>query len=323
MKRRNFIQASGTLSLSLATLNVLYPNVQIDRPRKLLSFGICADVHKDLVPDADQRLKEFVKEANLREVDFIMQLGDFCTPKEDNRGFMDIFNTFRGPNYHTIGNHDMDGGYSKKDTVTYYGMKHRYYSFDTHQFHCVVLDATVGDSYPWTIDDEQVDWLKSDLESTGLPTIVFIHQPLERDIVSNADVVREVLEAPTFKGRPKVIACFMGHRHMDYINVINEIPYIEINSMSYFWLGKQYEREPTGAAHFSDFKMMRYFSRYQDSLFAMVEIFNNGEMNIIGKSSSFVDGLPEQRGYPFTNVPKAIVKPALTDRMIVSKTLNP
>ena len=38
-----------------------------------IRFGICADVHKDVIHDADRRLKIFVDEMNRREVDFIVQ----------------------------------------------------------------------------------------------------------------------------------------------------------------------------------------------------------------------------------------------------------
>ena len=230
MKRRKFIQAGSLLSLTSATLNAIYANGRENNT--LLKFGVCTDVHKDLVPDADTRLQEFVNEANKRKVDFIVQLGDFCFPKKTNQEFLDIYNSFGGPKYHVIGNHDMDGGFEKKDTVKFYGMPDRYYSFNKNNFHFIVLDGTVG-AYPWTPDEEQIAWLDEDLKKTNLPTMVFIHQPLERDVISNADPIRNLIESHKLKGHPKVIACLMGHRHMDYFNVINQIPHLEINSMSY------------------------------------------------------------------------------------------
>ena len=41
-----------------------------------LRFGLVTDVHKDLVPDANQRLEEFIDKAISREVDMVIQLGE-------------------------------------------------------------------------------------------------------------------------------------------------------------------------------------------------------------------------------------------------------
>ena len=49
---------------------------------KIVRFGICADVHKDVMHDADQRLQAFVTEMNEKDVDFIIELGDFTQPQD-------------------------------------------------------------------------------------------------------------------------------------------------------------------------------------------------------------------------------------------------
>ena len=72
-------------------------------------FGICTDVHKDIMHDADARLQVFVDRMNQEQVDFILQLGDFCRPYDDNRSFMQVWESFAGQRYHVLGNHDTDG----------------------------------------------------------------------------------------------------------------------------------------------------------------------------------------------------------------------
>jgi hypothetical protein len=64
---------------------------------------VCADVHKDLIPDAGERLQVFIGAANRERADFIVQLGDFCQLREKNRGFLQIWNQFAGPSPWELG----------------------------------------------------------------------------------------------------------------------------------------------------------------------------------------------------------------------------
>jgi len=41
------------------------------------------------------------------DVDFIVQLGDFCFPIPENEEILRIWNQFDGPKFHFLGNHDM------------------------------------------------------------------------------------------------------------------------------------------------------------------------------------------------------------------------
>ena len=106
MKRRKFLkeigQGSALTMLPFATLPVNFSN-------NTLTFGIVADVHKDLTPDADQRLEKFIDEAKKRKVNFILQLGDFCMAYKKNKDFLSAWESFNGSKYHVLGNHDMDG----------------------------------------------------------------------------------------------------------------------------------------------------------------------------------------------------------------------
>jgi len=61
-----------------------------------LRFAICTDVHQDIIHDAPDRIKTFIKAAQKEKVDFIIQLGDFCFPIEENKSFLKIWNSFPG-----------------------------------------------------------------------------------------------------------------------------------------------------------------------------------------------------------------------------------
>ena len=78
--RRDFIKVLSSSGLALMLpLNLGAKDSERGEP-KPLRFGLCADVHKDIMHDADSRLKAFIDDAKDKDLDFIIQLGDFCRP---------------------------------------------------------------------------------------------------------------------------------------------------------------------------------------------------------------------------------------------------
>lgn len=43
-----------------------------------IKFGVCADLHVDIMHDGEDRLKAFLDVCREKNVDFIIRLGDFC-----------------------------------------------------------------------------------------------------------------------------------------------------------------------------------------------------------------------------------------------------
>jgi len=320
LKGSAFVGASTLLS-SWSTLGQGRGND--DHATKPLRFGIIADVHKDIMHDADDRLRVFVDQMQEAEVDFIIQIGDFCVPKDGNKGFLDIWNSFSGPRYHVLGNHDTDGGYERAQTVAWWKMKSRYYSFDRSGVHFVVLDGNDrpknhAGGYPRYIAADQLDWLRKDLAATALPTIVFVHQSIERENdggVQNGAAVRGLFEeANREAGRRKVIACFSGHHHRDYVRQINDIVYPQINSASYFWVGGDYQRvrysEAIDAAH----PYIKYTVPYKDPIFALITMdLAQGSLSIEGSRSSFVGPAPWELGKDRDSWDAATLTPFVSD----------
>ena len=132
---------------------------------KKVKFGIFADLHVDIMHDTEIRLREFIEAARREDVDFIIQLGDFCYPDEgrkcickpenrpenidnalnyptyaDKEAIRGMYMNFEKPAYHVIGNHDCDMC-SKRMILDYYGADYEpYYSFDVGDLHFIVLD---------------------------------------------------------------------------------------------------------------------------------------------------------------------------------------
>ena len=304
-RRRQFLKQCLTGSSLFAMTTIPLPRLlSATNAPSSVRFGVITDVHKDIIHDADQRLQTFVDEMSDQSLHFIAQLGDFCIPKVENSGFLEIWNRYRGPRFHVLGNHDMDGGYSRDQAVTYLGMPDRYYAFEQGPIQFIVLDGndrpedhTSG--YPRYIAADQQEWLRAQLEQATKPVIVFSHQSLEnKSGVQNGNSIRKILEtANQSAGFRKVLACFSGHHHRDYVRQINNIVYPQINSASYFWVGSNFQQIRYSPAIDKKFPYIKYTVPYQSPLFATVEIdLKLGFMRILGRQSEFVGPAPWELG---------------------------
>lgn len=270
----------------------------------VLRVGVCADPHKDLVHDADERLRIFVERMRHEKVDAILQLGDFCFPKPANDRFLGIWRRFDGPRYHVIGNHEMDEGFTPEDSVRYWGMPGRYYSFDLGAFHFAVLDANdppEGEArrgYPCGIRPDQLAWLREDLAKADRPVVVCSHQPIGRPGMRNRDEVLAVLrDAKRPDGdTPKVVACFAGHNHLDQHDEIDGIHHVVINSMSYVWLGRDHAHVRYSEEIDRAFPAQKFTGPYEDALYTIVEFDPAGEIRIAGMQSEWVGPSPFELG---------------------------
>ncbi len=305
MRRREFIKAViGGSSVLILPLGI---KAFTGLDKRSLSFGVCADVHKDVMHDADERLQKFIDKAEERDLDFIIQLGDFCRPYDYNREFLSIWENYSGEKYHVIGNHEMDGGFSRKQVIDFWDIPNQYYSFDSGNFHIIVLDGNDNNpsenratGYARFIGEKQLEWLKKDVRKTNLPCLVFSHQTLENndDGIENRLEVRGFFEEENKRaGNKKIIACFSGHHHTDYVAEINNIYYIQINSMSYEWLGDKYQTIRYSQEIDKKFPYIKYTVPYKDPLFAFVKI-DEKRIQIEGVKSTFVGPGPKDLGFP-------------------------
>ena len=312
--RRQFIRQMG---LGIGGTYLPFPIAAQTKSPKSLRFGIVADAHKDLVHDADHRLAAFMETATQQALDFIIQIGDFCMPKKENQDFLNLWRQFKGPRYHVLGNHDMDIS-SKAQTLDYWEMPATYYSFDQGGYHFVVLDANflyqegkymdydnanfyVDSTLRTFVHPEQIEWLREDLSQNTLPVIVFSHQALAHDLwgIKNRLEIQQVLESThQQEGTGAVIACFNGHNHLDFQRTINGIHYIDINSLSYHWLGEKYKNLTRYSKEVYDaYPTTAYFIPYKDPLFALVELGSN-QLQVSGMRSTWVGPSPVDTGVP-------------------------
>lgn len=279
---------------------------RVDDRDSTIRFGVIADVHQDIMHDGEARIGAFVDAMREAEPDFVLQLGDFCVPHERNDGFMSVWNAVGLPRYHTIGNHETDGGFTREQVVSYFGMTHRYYAFDRNGIHFVVLDGNdrggPSGGYPRFIAEDQLKWLRDDLASTALPTIIFVHQPLDSsDGVDNRAEVREVLEESNrTPGQARVLAVLTGHSHVDNARMIHGIAYLKINSASYQWVGGNYRHASYSPDIHARAPIVEYTCPYRDPIWALVSIdLARGVLAVEGRSSAWVGPSPVACGAEF------------------------
>ncbi|MCG8318556.1 MAG: metallophosphoesterase [Cytophagales bacterium] len=321
MKRRGFIkktmQTGAALSFPWSVSGFHL------KARRKLRIGMVADVHQDIIHDGYARLRFFIDDMKKRKPDFIIQMGDFALPRKRNQPFLDAWNEFEGPRYHVLGNHDMkDFGFTKEQTMDWWQMERRYYAFDQGDFHFIVLDGNEQNPEPWTayypryIGSGQQEWLKKDLEKTSKPTIVFSHQSLETPeggVANNAEI-RKILEGQkNASGQTKVIACLSGHHHTDYVKEIGGIPYIQINSMSYKWVGSKFEYQRFSAHVEQAYPAVSKTCPYKDPLYTVFTLDPSaGTMHLEGRKTSFISPTPKEIGVP--NAESML--PSITERKL-------
>lgn len=259
MKRRAFLkQISGGILLAS-----ILPSFSCSQSP--LRFGLVTDLHyaqkepaiNRYYKDSILKLRKAIETFNSSHLDFIIELGDLkdmgTTPNETEAlHFLDeieeTLQSFSGPVYHVLGNHDMDcitKADFLKHTANPGGAKGKaFYSFEKKGIRFIVLDANYNEdrssynkgNFDWRkafVPQEQLDWLEGELHEDSRPTIIFLHQMLDsfsdisKDLcVGNAEEVVAILER-----HPQVLAVFQGHHHDGFYSQRNAIHYFTMKGM--------------------------------------------------------------------------------------------
>ena len=261
MKRRTFLQ-TGTLllgSLWNEPMNWAQETFHSDATNHeatdaVVKIGLVTDLHYADKPTAGTRhyretLDKFAAAAaefQNAEIDLLVELGDLVdaadeieTEKQYVRRINRELSAVTKQRHYVLGNHCVHS-LNKNEFLGEVEQLKSFYSFDAGGIHLVVLDACFrSDGQPygrqnfqWTdanISNEQVEWLKADLQANSKPTIVFVHQRLDVHNaygIKNAAAVRQILE-----NAGNVSAVFQGHSHKNDHQQINGIDYVTLVAM--------------------------------------------------------------------------------------------
>lgn len=247
--RRVFV-SHGTLVLAAAAGLGLQKSIPAANasPSVSLRIGLITDLHHADKPAAGNRfyretiakLNSAAAEFQKSRLDFVVEMGDLidaaesvetelCYLRTVNREFSKL----SSDRHYVLGNHCVET-LTKAEFLQEVGQKESYYPFDRAGFHFIVLDACFrNDGVPYgrknskwndaNIPPAELEWLREDLQSTNLPTLVFVHQRLDVTTdhgVKNCVDVRDVL-----KNSGHVLAVFQGHSHQNDLKDIDGIHY--------------------------------------------------------------------------------------------------
>jgi len=281
------------------------------RSARPVRFAVIADLHHGFAPDALDRLGAFVEAVRARtaDLDFVLQMGDFCHAGKTPGPCLDLWRTIDLPKLHVLGNHDMDTC-TKAEAMEAWGLASRYGVHEVGGWRFVTLDLNhiregeTREDYAnanfyvdaakraWA-DREQLDWL-GDVLAEEKPTVVLSHQPLGlwEPLSEVPPQQKEVLDilAPSGTPAPGLAACMCGHEHVDRVGLYQGVPCWCVNSASYLWRGGMVP--------------------YAQPLFAFVTLDPAGEMVIEG-----VEGEWEQQEEDLPDLPdRPWVRPSIADR---------
>ncbi|MEQ2007339.1 MAG: alkaline phosphatase [Limisphaerales bacterium] len=252
-----------------------------------LRIGLLTDPHYADIPAKGKRhyreslgkVRAAVARFNEAKTDFAVELGDFideATTVEGEIAHLKTieaeFSKFHGPRHYVLGNHCV-WTLTKQQFHANCAAKPGPYSWDHAGFHFIVLDACFradgtaygAKNFTWTdteIPEAQRRWLATDLATTRLPTLAFVHQRLDIAgdyAVKSAPAVREILERAG-----NVLAVFQGHHHRNDYREVGGIHYCTLMAMV----------EGNGA---------------EDTASGVLEVFRDGSLKLNGafKQSSY------------------------------------
>lgn len=280
-----------------------------------IKFAIFTDLHYDHIPDGRQRIENFITNARKADVDFVIELGDFCSPKDENQVLLNMLNTIGKPHYHLMGNHDSDL-YTKEKVMNFLKMNNSYYSFKYGKVRFIVLDTCfiktdngykpyckrnydkTKSIYP-ILPDYEFKWLEYQLTDDSEYYVIFSHHSFENEFakrgVYNRAEVRNLINGVNLTGK-KVLLCINGHDHGDSLEKIGQTYYFGLNSMSYIWFEPQFEHFCYSDEIHKQYPFLKDMVLYGEGLYSIITITENGGIEIQGMNGHYQNISPKELG---------------------------
>jgi len=295
-----------------------------------LKFCAFADIHYcpgSFPHDNRAWLERILDRARREKCDMVIHLGDLCHDVTACREYVDFYNDYPIPCYHTVGNHD-DDGTTHEETLKAYRLDRGYYHFDRGGFRFVVMDTNYFErdgafvhysksNYHlfWESDKkddivrhkmsdtrvppEQLAWLRELLETSPHPCVITSHASFERTCGACPDgpAVRAIVNEANAAHPGRVRLVINGHHHCDHVRILDNVVYLDLNSASYEWMDKPHDRYP--ADYSKRWRMSRHMVMWDDPISAIITLSQDGLLRVEGQTSRFHLGIsPEDAGYP-------------------------
>jgi len=338
--RRSFLSAAAFTapSAAMAAASALAGDAGSAAAGRPLKVCVFADLHylpRDYTNTDDMTfLERILARAEKERCDMVIHLGDFVEKlrRPNEQAFIKLYNDFRIPTYHILGNHDQDSC-PYKETCDAYRMPDGHYTFDKGGFRFVIADPNYfcnepgkfihhengnyysrakGSTINW-IPPEQIEWMRSTIVGSPYPCIVLSHQSLERGhgspVMNKAEVQAIFREANARK--PGTVRLVMnGHMHVDHLRVLDNILYWDVNSANFWWCGKDHDKYP--AKYLAEHRMASKILGWTDPLSAILTIWPDGRIKIDGSRAGWLFGVtPKDAGYPTIDVDGREILPVI------------
>ena len=202
-------------------------------------------------------LEKLTKIINTSKPDVAVFCGDYVEDfndhDEDIKNMTFIWNKMKDikiPFFGCIGNHDLRIMDSRTEIEEILGYEHSTFSVDLNGYHLVVLGTEVNSKLGTAeggifktqfLSNADLEWLKTDLEKTQNPTLIFCHFGIAEDSMNGNWWFSEVPETALLGNRKelkqiiknsgKVMAVFSGHQHWTKTIVEDGISYYIVGSM--------------------------------------------------------------------------------------------
>lgn len=243
------------------------------------TFAFLTDIHLQPEKNAVAGFQKAIDTINLINPDFVLTGGDLIMDALDQtygrsdslyKLYNDVSGHLNMPVYNTVGNHEVYGWHRDQEGIEEhpeFGKKmyeeeigERFYSFNHKGWHFIVLDAIYrGEDghYMGKIDEEQIQWLKGDLQNVDakMPIAISTHIPF---ITSSTQLSKGALAANSpgliVTNSQDVLMLFwehnlrlvlQGHLHfLEDIYVQNRIHFITAGAVCGRWWRNEPETLP-------------------------------------------------------------------------------
>ena len=290
-----------------------------------LKFLVFGDLHYDEVEDGDRRIEEILANAEKRDLDFMVSLGDLCNPVPANHKVLERFKSLGIPFYNVMGNHETDNC-TLGEILEFYSAKAPYYSVVCNEYKLIFLNTCYLQSagkeeifykrnfkneqltYP-IVPAEEIRWLQEELKD-GMKCIIFSHHSFMNDFpkrgVHNREEIRKLF------ADNRVILCLNGHDHGDSFYFADGIPYMTVNSANYAWLGS---RIVSSKELMDKYSYLHDMVQYNQAMSAYVEI-DAGEIRITGMDTEYLSVTPDDIGLPDYMWNGVSIRPQISSHLI-------
>lgn len=276
-------------------------------------------------------LAQLQRHAEQEQCDFILHAGDFCHGPSMIPDYVEAYNCFHIPSYHALGNHDADHT-SHEDVLRYYRMPHDYYFFDQGGYRMIILNPNYyrdGEQFIHydhqnfakfgatkdIIPPDEMKWLEKTIFSSPYPCVLVSHESLERgDGVKNQEDVRRIIHAANCRKPGSVLLCINGHNHRDFLRVLDNVCYFEMNSASFDWVESTHDFFPDELCR--QYHSLNHLVAFEDPLHAIITLEGN-TITIQGMESAMFMGVTrEMTGNPAYDFAGRPVRPVVQSAQI-------